>query len=745
MQIDDFKNYTTECFRDAVPPCTCACPLGLDVRAVVEKLQRGNFTAAYRLYRNQTLFPGIVSRICTEPCREVCVRGKVDTSVHMRALEAACVAFTKDSDPIAYNVPKKDFTIAVVGAGLSGLSCALKLASRNYTVKVYEREATLGGRLHGLLEPEIFLAEIEKQFSSVDCEFLPATPVNSLDDIKADAVYIASGPEGDGFGLTASTDKNALATSRTGVFLGGGILGATPVEAIEHGVRASYSIEKFLKTGAMDGVPETWARPQLNKEFYGLPVPPQASPLDAEDDGAATPETAADESRRCLRCNCSLCRDECGLMQKFGLYPPRITTDVTSTMRAMDKFSGRIASRMINSCSQCGLCKTVCPGQIDMEDCFLEARRMLHRDGAMPPVYHDFWMRDMAFSNTDARTVYTPKETCAYLFFPGCQLGASDPAYVVKTYDALSARYPDTALVAGCCGVPAEWAGDEPLRDGVLELLRHEWEKLGKPVVVLACPTCRKTLRRYLPECATLSLYELLAEADIRPEAGSPDPVHIFDSCASRHDPLMQQSVRTLAQRAGLAADEPDGSAGTLKCCGYGGHIHAVNPELADALTAKQAGVNDTEYITYCTNCRDSFAVAGKACRHILDVLFTGNPPDRKPPSLTQRRRNRLDIRREFARRAGMLCPELPQGERMKLQISEDLSAKMDRLLILEDEVQQAVLHCESSGDKLQDTASGRFIGHHKIGLITYWVTYTKDDGGYTLHNIYTHRLTIDE
>ncbi len=580
--------------------------------------------------------------------------------------------------------------------------------------------------------PEIFLGEIEAQFSRVEYESFYSHEIDNLESIAADAVYIATGKGGNDFGLMDGLNLESLGTTMKGVFLGGGILSAAPVEAIEHGVRVSYSIEKYLQLGAMDGVPETYIKPVAHDTFYELPINKQHSSVCEKVELSA--EETISESLRCLRCNCSQCHAGCELMKQFKAFPQKITTDVISTLRPIEKFSTRIASRMINSCNVCGLCERACPEQVDMEACFLEARRKLHKDGAMPTAYHDFWLRDMNFSCFDAYMLYMPDgvEKSEYLFFPGCQLGASDPEYVIKSYEYLTDLYAGTSLMLACCSVPADWAGDEAQRDAVLAKIKSDWERIGKPKLILACPTCRKTFAHYFPEAETISLYEMLAQpgntfADAMPES---QPVSVFDPCSSREDPSMQQSIRTLARQSGLIVEELESTLEDALCCGFGGHMYAVNPSLFKDIVSHRIHAGDNEYITYCTNCRDIFAASGKACRHILDVLFTGNPPDRKPPSLSRRRANRMTLKTFFTEKAGISRPFIPredQGE-MRVRIPDELIRKMDTMLILEEEVQAVVEHCENTGEKLFDPETGWFIGHKQIGIITYWVAYTKDE-----------------
>lgn len=66
-------------------------------------------------------------------------------------------------DPINFNVPVKDKKIAVIGAGISGLACAFKLAAKKYQVTVFEKTDRIGGKLWELMDSEVFLADIATQ------------------------------------------------------------------------------------------------------------------------------------------------------------------------------------------------------------------------------------------------------------------------------------------------------------------------------------------------------------------------------------------------------------------------------------------------------------------------------------------------------------------------------------------------------------------------------------------------------
>jgi hypothetical protein len=79
------------------------------------------------------------------------------------------------------------------------------------------------------------------------------------------------------------------------------------------------------------------------------------------------------------------------------------------------------------------------------------------------------------------------------------------------------------------------------------------------------------------------------------------------------------------------------------------------------------------------------------------------------------------------------------------LEIPEALVLKMNDQLILEEDVYHTIKSCETSGYKLYDPEKDTYIGHLRIGIITYWVEYKKNNANFMLENVYTHRVEILE
>jgi hypothetical protein len=337
------------------------------------------------------------------------------------------------------------------------------------------------------------------------------------------------------------------------------------------------------------------------------------------------------------------------------------------------------------------------------------------------------------------------KTVCSVAFFPGCQLGASDPRYVLRSYAWLLKQTPDAALWLSCCGAPALWSGVEEEIQQSAERLRTDWETLGCPEVVVACPTCRKMLARLFPEMKTRFLIEEMDEAGFDPHRKMADQAYaVFDPCAARFEEGLFQSVRNLAEKAGIPVAELPQNKNDSRCCSWGGHVSIANPEYAHTQIAKRTEQSDLPYLAYCSNCRDIFAKAGKPCLHIFDVLFDLGDEHRKAPGWTERRRNREQLQAEAQETfwGEAVRPRIP--ETPKLLISEELRTQMSDDHILEDDVREVIDFIEKEGRTVTFPESGEKSGFHMIGNATIWVAYIKEEGErICLTKVYAHRMRI--
>ncbi len=130
-------------------PCTTACPTGIDIPGFIQKIRSDNIRGSAHTILRENIMGGMCARVC--PTEELC--------------EEACVRYTHEEKPVAIGLLQRyatdpifkqgmqlftrndssGKTIAVVGGGPAGLSCAHRLSMLGHDVVIFSRDSKSGG------------------------------------------------------------------------------------------------------------------------------------------------------------------------------------------------------------------------------------------------------------------------------------------------------------------------------------------------------------------------------------------------------------------------------------------------------------------------------------------------------------------------------------------------------------------------------------------------------------------------
>lgn len=185
---------------DCKAPCYMACPTHQDIQGYVGLIANGKEREALELIKQDNPLPASIGRVCPHPCEEKCRRKHLEGAVSICALKRFAADSYEDYIPECEVFNGK--TVAVVGAGPAGLSCAYFLAVKGYKVKVFEAQSHGGGMLrYGIpayrLPKNILDKEIEN-IEKMGVEFFYSKKlgvdftVSSLKN-EYDAVFLATG------------------------------------------------------------------------------------------------------------------------------------------------------------------------------------------------------------------------------------------------------------------------------------------------------------------------------------------------------------------------------------------------------------------------------------------------------------------------------------------------------------------------------------------------------------------------
>ncbi len=200
------KNLKDKIWYEKSVPCRTACPANTDIPGYLEAIYQKDFDKAYQINLEDNVFPEILGRVCSRPCENYCRHGDEGNG------NSLAICFSKRAAG-NYKLKNKKYiikklfsntkkSIAVVGAGVAGLTCARELTRLGHRVHVLEKHKSAGGMLNqGIpifrLPRNIIKKEI-KQIEDMGVNITYNQQISTPEDLrmltkKFDAVVLAMG------------------------------------------------------------------------------------------------------------------------------------------------------------------------------------------------------------------------------------------------------------------------------------------------------------------------------------------------------------------------------------------------------------------------------------------------------------------------------------------------------------------------------------------------------------------------
>ena len=730
------------CVYEQPPFCNAACPLKLDTRAMLTAAAAGNFKKALQLYEKIAPFPLILSLGCEAPCEAKCRLCERGDGVAIRAVEAAVARYGEQSRIGGVFRSTKKQQAAVFGSDLFALFLAGELEKKMYPVTVFcehaDAESFLRETAPFLDEESLALERKRLERKEIRFEFGSALTAEFFRQKRGDyQILCASEAAAKIFFPEAECTPDVMLYEPEGLIMG---CGSGVMDAAFGAKKAALTADRLAQkldarnTRGREGAAESTLYTDLSaaEALERVPVPAEGY----------TREQAIAEAGRCIRCRCEECLKTCAYLRHYGKHPGLLAREIYNNTQII--MGDHQLNKPMNSCALCGQCTAVCPNGMDMTRvCHLSRQNMVATD-KMPLAPHEFALLDMLFSNEEA-FLSRPQpgyETCRYVFFPGCQAAAVAPETVRAAWEDLSARLEGgVALMLGCCGAIADWAGRTELYEQTKAFLDSELSKLGDPIVIAGCPTCLKQLRGH-EGVQAVGVWDVLLRLGLPQGAKGLDrPAAVHDACGARGDGETQRAIRRLAAELGCEVTEPEDALDRAPCCGYGGLAAYANPEVAGELTEQCLARGEGPWITYCMACRDRFARAGQESHHLLELVYgtdAGQPPD-----ISEKRYNRRMLKRDLLLEYWNEETDGMEPE-FKIAYTPEARAMMDERMILTEDAENVLRAMRETGEAVLDEESGLIIARARIGNTTFWLGFTETGAdSYLVHRAYSHRMQV--
>lgn len=196
------------CLHCKNPMCVKGCPVNIDIPGFISHLKEKDFEGAAREIAKYSALPAVCGRVCPQEtqCEGKCVLGNKGDAVSIGKLERFTADWARENNiDLATKAEAKGKSVAVIGAGPAGLTCAGDLAKKGYDVTIFEALHKAGGVLsYGI--PEFRLPKntvvahevenIKKLGVKIETNVIIGKTVSIdqlLNDEGFDAVFIGSG------------------------------------------------------------------------------------------------------------------------------------------------------------------------------------------------------------------------------------------------------------------------------------------------------------------------------------------------------------------------------------------------------------------------------------------------------------------------------------------------------------------------------------------------------------------------
>jgi dihydropyrimidine dehydrogenase (NAD+) subunit PreT len=246
MTLDEALGEAHRCLMCWDAPCIKACPTDINVPQFIKQIAHSDLVGSARTILDANILGASCARVC--PTEMLCAGACVMNLLHERPIDIGRLqAFATDDvvfgDVKIFSKAKPTgYTVAVVGAGPAGLSCAAEVAKRGHDVVVYDANEQPGGlNTYGVASYKMDIP----------------TSLAEVEFIKGLGVEIRSGVS-----VGSDVTIDSLITDHDAVFLGVG-LGGVPALGLEGeeltGVADALDFIAEVRAGSVDLSGETVA------------------------------------------------------------------------------------------------------------------------------------------------------------------------------------------------------------------------------------------------------------------------------------------------------------------------------------------------------------------------------------------------------------------------------------------------------------------------------------------------------
>lgn len=177
------------CLNCKKPLCKEGCPIGTAIPEMIQAFKNGELNKAADMVFENNPMSVICSLVCNheKQCEGNCILGRKGQPVHISSIENYISNTCLDKMEIACE-PKNGLKVAVIGAGPAGITIAIILTKKGYSVTIFDAKDKIGGILQygipGFRLPKTILERYKKKLLEIGIKIRPNTAIGTALEIK---------------------------------------------------------------------------------------------------------------------------------------------------------------------------------------------------------------------------------------------------------------------------------------------------------------------------------------------------------------------------------------------------------------------------------------------------------------------------------------------------------------------------------------------------------------------------------
>lgn len=177
------------CLNCKRPMCQEGCPIHTPIPKMIQAFKNGELNEAGEMLFENNPMSVVCSLVCNheKQCEGHCVLGRKGQPVHISSIENYISNTVLDKIKIECE-PKNGKKVAVIGAGPAGITIAIMLTKKGYSVTIFDAKDKIGGVLqYGIPEfrlPKTILERYKKKMLEIGIKIRPNTAIGTALEIK---------------------------------------------------------------------------------------------------------------------------------------------------------------------------------------------------------------------------------------------------------------------------------------------------------------------------------------------------------------------------------------------------------------------------------------------------------------------------------------------------------------------------------------------------------------------------------